>query len=336
MQKKVFFGCLILLVSLSGGPASAADKPKLTVYTYDAFAADWGPAPKLEEAFEATCACDLEFVATDSSIGILRKIQLEGAETQADIALGLDTNLTALAAETGLFAPHGVKADNLALPIDWSDPVFLPFDYGYFAFVYNSETVKSPPASFTELAAAPEDFKIVIQDPRSSTPGLGLLLWIREAYGDKAAEIWAGLSPKILTVTKGWSEAYGLFLEGEAEMVLSYTTSPAYHAIAEDDHRFKAAGFAEGHYLQVEVAAMLKSSQQPELARAFMAFITSDGFQSAIPTGNWMYPAARTETPLPEGFAALPLPDKALLMESAEVEANRRAWIEEWRQALGS
>jgi thiamine transport system substrate-binding protein len=38
-----------------------------------------------------------------------------------------------------------------------------------------------------------------------------------------------------VTVTPGWSEAYGLFLEGEADMVLSYTTSPAYHLIAEDD-----------------------------------------------------------------------------------------------------
>jgi ABC-type thiamine transport system substrate-binding protein len=32
--------------------------------------------------------------------------------------------------------------------------------------------------------------------------------------------------PKTVTVTKGWSEAYGMFLDGEADMVLSYTTSP--------------------------------------------------------------------------------------------------------------
>jgi hypothetical protein len=34
-----------------------------------------------------------------------------------------------------------------------------------------------------------------------------------------------------VTVTKGWSEAYGLFLKGESDLVLSYTTSPAYHMI---------------------------------------------------------------------------------------------------------
>ena len=64
---------------------------------------------------------------------------------------------------------------------------------------------------------------------------MGLLLWIKSVYGDKAIDYWRELQPKILTVTKGWSEAYALFLDGEADMVLSYTTSPAYHLIAEEN-----------------------------------------------------------------------------------------------------
>ena len=69
------------------------------------------------------------------------------------------------------------------------------------------------------------------------------MLWIAAAYGDRAPEIWAGLKPHILTMTRGWSEAYGLFLEGEADMALSYTTSPAYHAIAENDTRYASRRF---------------------------------------------------------------------------------------------
>jgi hypothetical protein len=53
--------------------------------------------------------------------------------------------------------------------------------------------------------------KIVIQDPRTSTPGLGLLLWVKAVYGDEAVEAWAKLQKRVLTVTPGWSEAYGLF-----------------------------------------------------------------------------------------------------------------------------
>lgn len=332
---KRFIPILTLLAGLFLIPgAMTAEKPKLTVYTYDAFAADWGPAPLIKKAFEADCACVLDFVATDSSIGILRKIQLEGASTKADVALGLDTNLIEEAGKTGLFAPHGAGLGNLDLPMAWTDETFLPFDYGYFAFVYNSEIVKNPPRSFEDLAARPDSFKIVIQDPRSSTPGLGLLLWVKQAYGDRAAEIWAGMAAKILTVTKGWSDAYNLFLKGEADMVLSYTTSPAYHLIAEKDARFKSAAFREGHYMQVEVAAVVKSSKQPELARRFMNFILSDGFQGVIPTTNWMYPAAKTAKPLPKGFETLNRPARSLLMTSAQVGAKRKAWIEEWRAAL--
>lgn len=329
------FCAVVAQLFLASIVSYAADKPNLTVYTYDAFAADWGPGPKIKTAFEAECGCVLNFVATDSSIGVLRKIQLEGDATEADIALGLDTNLTATAADTGLFEAHGVSLDNLDLPVEWRDPLFIPFDYGYLAFVFNRDVVSDPPASFEELAAKPDDFKIIIQDPRSSTPGLGLLLWVRAAYGDQAPRLWERLAPKILTVTKGWSEAYGLFLKGEAEMVLSYTTSPAYHAIAEGDDRFDFAAFQEGHYMQIEVAAMVRASRNQALARRFMAFIATDAFQSVIPTTNWMFPAMKTATPLPHGFAA-PLPPAAsLLMDSAEVERNRKRWTDEWLKAIG-
>src|SRR3546814_3986272 len=83
-----------------------------------------------------------------------------------------------------------------------------------------------------------------MEEPPSTTPCLGLLLWVRPVYGDDAPESWARLARKTVTTTKGWSEAYGLFLEGEAPMVLSYSTSPAYHMIAEDEDRYQAAGFA--------------------------------------------------------------------------------------------
>ena len=68
------------------------------------------------------------------------------------------------------------------------------------------------------------------------------------------------MADNIVTVTPGWSEAYGLFLEGEADMVLSYTTSPAYHLIAEDDATKAAALLEEGHYVQIEVAGKLAAA----------------------------------------------------------------------------
>lgn len=308
-----------------------ADMPVLTVMTYDSFASEWGPGPQIEKGFEATCGCDVRFVTAGDGAALLARVQLEGTQSEGDVVLGLDTNLTAAATASGLFAPHGQPAVT-GLPVAYDDPLFLPFDWGWFAFVYDKTRLPEPPKSLQALAAS--DLKILIQDPRSSTPGLGLVMWVKAAYGDRAPEIWAALADNIVTVTPGWSEAYGMFLEGEADMVLSYTTSPAYHLIAETDDTKAAAAFDEGHYLQVEVAGILAGSDQPDLARAFLAYLAGDAAQSVIPTTNWMYPANLPAAGLPAGFETLIQPAQSLLMSSDEAGAARDAAVAEWQAAL--
>ena len=318
------------LVTIGG--ATWAETPTLTVYTYDSFVSDWGPGPAVEAAFEESCGCDLVFVGAGDGAALLARLKLEGARTKADVVLGLDTSLIANAKTTGLFAPHNGIPAKLDLPIAWSDDVFLPYDWGYFAFVYDKTLLSDAPDSFATLLES--DLRIIIQDPRSSTPGLGLLLWVKEVYGDKAAEVWETLSPRIVTVTKGWSEAYGMFLEGEADMVLSYTTSPAYHLIAEEDDTKAAAIFDEGHYMQVEVAAKVAGTEHSSLADEFLDFMMADAFQSIIPTTNWMYPAVLPANGLPDGFIADNEPEKALLIPIVEVEAVRKEALAEWLSAL--
>jgi thiamine transport system substrate-binding protein len=323
---------LAVALGMLATAAHAQDKPVLEIYTYDSFNTEWGPGPQVEEAFENSCGCDLKFVPAGDGAALLARVKLEGTRTDADIVLGLDTSLIADAEATGLFAEHPGVPNNLDLPIAWNDRLFLPYDWGYFAFVYDKTKLASPPASLEALRTS--DVDLLIEDPRSSTPGLGLLLWVKRVYGDKASEFWADISPRIVTVTKGWSEAYGLFLDGEADMVLSYTTSPAYHLIAEEDDSKAAAIFEEGHYMQIEVAGMLKSSDQPELAAEFLRFMTTDAFQSVIPTTNWMYPAAVPESGLPDGFQTLVAPEKALLFGAEEAKSERDEALEEWLTAL--
>ena len=325
---------LFILVS----PALADDhKPELTVYTYDSFAADWGPGPQIKSGFEQTCNCVLTFVGLDSSLGILGRIRLEGSNSKADVILGLDTSQSDIARQTGLLAPHGLTdlSKRLDLPDaagTWDDQHFVPFDWGFFAFIYDDTKLSDVPASMADLISADQDLRIVIQDPRTSTPGFGLMLWLKTLYGDQAAAQWEALSPKIVTVTKGWSEAYGLFLDGEADMVLSYTTSPAYHRVAESQTQYQYANYSEGHYMQIEVAAMLASTDQPELAQSFLDFLLSDATQDIIPTTNWMYPAAK-QVALPEGFEINNKPSGLLLADDT-VARNQENWLKEWVMAL--
>jgi len=324
----------ILFLSLFSSATFAEDKKILTIYTYSSFTSKWGPGPKVKAAFEKECDCELKYVALEDGVSLLSRLKLEGKHTKADIVLGIDTNLTAEARATGLFAPHGITLESSSLPNEWTDKNFLPYDFGYFAFVYNKEKLKNPPTSLKDLVENKDGPTILIQDPRTSTPGLGLLLWIKSVYGDKAEEAWKQLSPRIVTVSKGWSEAYGLFLKNEAQMVLSYTTSPAYHIIAEEKNNFAAAKFSEGHYQQIEVAGMIATSENKELAKTFLTFMSSEKFQAIIPDNNWMYPASLSNDKLPEAFKTLIDPSPAILFEADDVAKNRKVWVKEWLNAL--
>ena len=314
-------------------PAAAQKKPELTVYTYSGFAAKWGPGPALKAGFEETCGCTLTYVAVDDGVALLTRLRLEGKATKADVVVGLDQNLTVEAGATGLFTPHGVDAKSLALPVAWRDDTFLPFDHGAFAVIYDTKALPQPPKSLKELVEGDPKQKIILQDPRTSTPGLGMLLWVKAVYGDQAPAAWAKLRGRVLTTTKSWGDAYSLFTKGEAPMVLSYTTSPAYHLIEEKTDRYAAAIFSEGHYPQIEVAAAVKGSKHLALGKQFLAFLLTDKAQAVIPTTNWMFPVTTT-APQPDAFKTLPKPDKFLLLPGDQVAKHRKDWTNEWLKAM--
>src|SRR5579859_6359010 len=67
---------LALSALLAAGPAAAADKPTLTIYTYDSFTADWGPGPAITKGFEANCGCKLNWVALEDGAALLSRLKI--------------------------------------------------------------------------------------------------------------------------------------------------------------------------------------------------------------------------------------------------------------------
>ena len=306
---------------------------KLIIYTYDSFVSDWGPGPLIEKKFEENFNAEIEFVAVDSAATLLSKIILEGSSTKADIVLGLDMNLFDAANKSNLFSSHTIENvdKKINLPINWNSEKFIPYNYGYFAFVYNNKNLKNPPKSMKELIDF-SDVRIVIQDPRTSTPGLGLLTWMKAIYGENAGQEWKKLNKKIISVTKGWTDAYyNFFMSGEADIVLSYTTSPAAHIMFENNYDISAAIFDEGNYISIEFAGILKKSKNKKIANEFLKFMISDDFQSVIPSTNIMYPVIKINN-LPEVYDSLKIP-KVLQLDPQEINAKKEDWINEWLNA---
>jgi thiamine transport system substrate-binding protein len=325
---------LVAAVGLFAAPA-AEEESSLVIYAYDSFVAEWGPAVKVVPKFEAAHGVHVEVVSVGDAGQVLNRAILEKENPQADILVGIDNNLLARAQEEGILEPY--LSPNLqrvpeALRLDAKGAV-TPFDYGYFAFVYDSQALASPPRSLEELTDPRFRGKIIVEDPRTSSPGLGLLLWTVAVDGEGYLDFWRRLAPNLLTITDSWDAAYGMFTSGEAPLVLSYTTSPAYHLEYEGTERYRALIFREGNYLQVEGMGLVKGAPHPRLARAFLDFVLTDEFQGEIPLTNWMYPVD-PKVRTPESFRLAPQPEKSLSLPAAEIRRNQERWIDAWLKVV--
>ncbi|OGQ33862.1 MAG: thiamine ABC transporter substrate binding subunit [Deltaproteobacteria bacterium RIFCSPHIGHO2_12_FULL_43_9] len=334
-MKVLKFLFILALFSIAGCTRRTSEPPMLTIYTYDSFSTEWGLEPVVIPPFEDICKCEVQVVTVGDGGAILNRLVIEGKETRADIILGLDNNLAARAFELDIFEPYKPKYFETVPEEIWFDPSnrLIPFDYGYFSVVYDSEKLRTPPKHFTDLTSAEYKRRLIVEDPRSSTPGLGFLLWSIKLLENRHEDFWQKLKANILTVTPGWDSAYAMFKKGEAPMVISYTTSPAYHIINENTDRYKAAIFPEGHYIQIEVAGIVKYTKNKNLAQSFIDYMLSPQFQKEIPTKNYMYPANK-DVELPEAFKSLPKPKKMLIIKEDILSKKLAKWINGWRQAM--
>ncbi|MDR2418229.1 MAG: thiamine ABC transporter substrate-binding protein [Treponema sp.] len=335
LRKKSSFGFVMLLtIYLLAAPESfarasqqhaATPVSEIVVWTYDSFTSEWGPGPEISGRFEEASGIHVRWVVHGDAGEVLARLLLEGVDADADVVLGLDQNMAARALRSGLLEAYKpVGADKL-FPESIFDASYrmIPFDYSYFAVIYDSERIVQPPTSLEALCAPEYERSLILMDPRTSSPGLGFLAWTKAAYGSGWKDYWGRLAPSILTIADGWSSGYGLFTAGEAPLVLSYTTSPGYHVEYEDTERFKAALFDAGHPIQVETASLVAAGKHKENAKKFLDFMLTPAFQETIPLGNWMYPVI--DIPLPDSFRVNPKSDTPLWPE-APSDAELSEW----------
>lgn len=314
----------LILSSLALLTATAfANQPTLTVYTYSSFASEYGPASKLEQNFEKECQCDLKFMPFDDSVTMFNRVRLEGKKTKADVVLGIDNFLQAEAEKSGLFAEFEAKTK-----LEIKDKIFFPYDMGSYAFIYDKEKLKNPPKSLKELVER-QDLKVIYQDPRTSSVGRGFLMWVNQVYGDETPNAWKTLAKHTVTVGKGWSETYGAFLKGESDLVLSYTTSPLYHKWHEKTDKYVAAPFEEGHLVQVENAAIVKTTKQKALANQFLEFLHQPESQHIISYHNVMNPVLAEGTD--PAFADMPTYKKLAFTPPSNEVVQR--WLADWSKS---
>jgi len=317
-----------VLLALCGGALQAQGR-ELVIYAYDSFVAEWGPGPKVIPLFEKAQGCKVTLVSKGDAGQVLSAAVLEKAAPKADVLLGLDNHLVGKAIQADVLQPYTPKNMALVGPGLDFDPThhLVPYDYGFFCLVWDSQKLANPPRTLADLAKPEFAKKLILMDPRTSTPGLGFLAMVVAAKGEAWPAFWKALKPSILTVTSGWDTGYGMFTQGEAPLVISYTTSPAYHVENDKTDRYKAIVFPEGLARQVEGAGIVKGAKHVDLAKAFIEFMLTPAFQEALPLTQWMYPV-NPAVQLPASYGAAPKPAKVLKVEPAALDRALAQWAD--------
>ena len=333
-MKKALSVILIVMLAMTGIFAQSAaengkttDRKTLTVYAYDTFCGDWGAASAVIPAFEEATGIKVDLVSAGAAVEVINKVRLEGANTRCDVILGITDDIADKAYDLleSYDSPYLETIDNRLL----FDPQnrLIPYDYGSFAFVYDTEAKIELPTCLEDLTKDIYKDKVILIDPRTSSVGTGLLMWTYNALGEGWKDWWKTMSKNALTTASGWSSGYGLFTEGEAPLVISYTTSPVYHVMWEDTTRYQALLFTDGHETTIEAAGIIKGTKHREEAEAFMDFLLTYA-QVDLANANSMYPVNST-IELPEAYDYAPVPEKIFTGSSELASTLVEQWTDE-------
>lgn len=324
----------VMIFSRGNQEKSEIEKQTLTVYAYDSFVSEWGPGPLVVQAFKEKTGIEINLVSAGNGGELLARLALETQNSQADVVVGISNELLQETIDSNLLVSY--KSPVLKDVPDFlhfdSSYTLIPFNYGNYAFNYDSQTISDPPQSLDDLLDPRWRKSLILMDPRTSSVGMGLLEWTIAVYGDNFTDWWEYVKPNVLTIADGWSTGYGLFTQGEAPLVISYITSPVYHVLYEESERYQALLFEEGNMAVIEGVGIVRSTKNRALAQQFIDFLLTEA-QLDIALTNIMYPV-NALTPLPEAFAFAPKPDHSIMLDPDLIAMHRDTWINQWVEVM--
>ncbi len=307
----------------------------LTVYVYDSF--EQTLQDNISEYFKNEYDVNVKFKVFEDTNFIINAIVQEKKNPQCDVAIGIDNSFLPKAEKHDIFQEYKpsnfIVRDNVLI-FDKSYKL-TPFDYGFICFNYNSEMLDKVPEVYMDLTDNYYKDKIIMLHPKTSSPGRTFLLFTVALFGEQDfISFWKALKPNIKTIASSWGDAYyGIYYEGIAPIVLSYSTSPAYHIEVEKEHKYKNLLIEGKAYAQIEGAGIVKGSKNITNAKRLIDYLISEDFQKLIPMNQWMYPV-HPDVELPEGFKSIDDVEIILNLDEDFVSENFDKWLNEWEKVF--
>ena len=309
------------------------DGTTVTLITHDSFNLSDGT---LEE-FTAQTGVTVELLEVGDTGTLVAQAILTKDAPLGDVLFGIDNTFLRRGLDAGIFERYespalaGVPEE---FQLDRRNRV-TPVDYGDVCVNYWKDAVPWEPVTLDELAFPEFADQLVVQHPETSSPGLAFLLATIAFYGDRWELYWEDLRANGVAVTAGWEDAYyGEFVAGggNRSVVVSYASSPPAEVIYADPPTDTAPTgvITDSCYRQIEFAGILSGTDNEAGAQALIDFMLSETWQNDVPLNMFVYPVIENATLPPEFVEHTAVPPHPLMLDPAEIEANRDAWTERW------
>ncbi len=319
----------------AAGDAASLEGTQITLAAHDSFFL----SPETLEAFTEETGISVEVVLSGDAGQLVSQAVLTAGAPTADVLFGIDNAFMCRGVEADLFSPY-VSTGLDTVPADLQlDPFnrVTPISFGDVCVNYWIEALPGEvPTSLEDLADPSNIDQFVTQNPETSSPGFAFLLATVASFGEEGWEdYWTSLVENGVSITGGWTDAYyGEFIAGGGTraIVNSYASSPpADFLFADPAVDAPRTGVLEDScFRQVEFAGILAGTENPEAAAALIDFMLTETYQEDIPLNMFVYPA-NADAALPDAFVEFgPLVDEPLILDPAEIEANRDDWTERW------
>jgi thiamine transport system substrate-binding protein len=323
-----------------------ADSTTITLVTHDSF----NVTTSVLDAFTEETGIQVELLRGGDAGTVVNQAILTRDHPQGDVLFGIDNTFLTRGLDADLFLPYespSLDAVDDAFVLDDRHRV-TPVDYADVCVNYDREFFGRPdapplPSSIDQLVEPAYRNLLAVENPATSSPGLAFLLATIDRFGEEGwAEYWRALRANEVAVTDGWEDAYyGLFSggggsEGDRPLVVSYASSPPAEVVFADPPIDEAPTgvIDDGCFRQVEMAGILRGTDDEAAARTFVDFLLSAPFQEDVPLSMFVFPVRRG-TPLPEVFERhAARPDDPAQLDAAEIGAHRDEWIAEWTDVV--
>lgn len=333
MQFKPFFAAICAILCASNTWAAT----EIRLATHDSFDLPKDTLAKFEQLHNAK----ISIIKAGDGNELLNKLIISKRKPIADVVYGLDNGNILKAIDEQILA----KQQPASAPTVVKLPNALAVDFGFVAINYDKKWFQDKglplPKTLEDLTKPEYKNLMVMPNPNTSTPAFAFLLANIGGLGEEPTfQWWQKMRDNGVKITKGWSDAYYKEFSlngGSRPLMVGYSTSPAAEVFYSEG-KLSTPNMGNlflrgGVYRQIEGAAVLQGTAQPELANRLTQYLQNPEVQRAVPANMWVYPALKGAH-LPSVMRHASVPSVHFSPNDKRVHDNRKAWLQRWSKTV--